>query len=87
MWSSSACLCIVNMPLMCKCLEFKVWSNTLNALSCFQPAAEVVSYSESSYLSINRYLHSVFVEAGVKQQDLHEILSMRRQELFLRGLS
>lgn len=36
-----------------ECVEFKARPNTLNALLDFQPAAELLNYSESSLLSIN----------------------------------
>lgn len=36
-----------------ECVEFKARPNTLNALLGFQPAAELLNYSESFLLSIN----------------------------------
>lgn len=74
-----------------ECLEFKAKPNTLTALLCFQPAAGVLNYSESSYLSISRYPDSelgstgalLCVEAAVKQEDLHENIILRLPDLFL----
>lgn len=65
--------------------------SSLDGLLCFQPAAGVLNYLESSYLSIIRYLDFelgntgalLCVEVGVKQEDLHEIIILRFPDLFL----